>query len=82
MSLNNIIDMEIFDGWGFDFTGPLPFSRENKYIFVVVDYVFKLVEVVACPTNDARSATKFVNRVMFPRFRVTTVLISDVEPTS
>ncbi|GJT75027.1 putative nucleotidyltransferase, ribonuclease H [Tanacetum coccineum] len=39
---------------GLDFMGPFPHLRGNKYILVAVDYVSKLVEAEAFPTNDAR----------------------------
>jgi len=47
MSLQNIIEVEVFYFWGIDFVGPLPSSYSNKYILVAVDYVSKWVEVVA-----------------------------------
>ena len=33
--------------------GLFPFSFENLYILVAVDYVSKWVEEIACPRNDA-----------------------------
>ncbi|GJY09899.1 reverse transcriptase domain-containing protein, partial [Tanacetum coccineum] len=53
MPQNNIQVCEVFDIWGLDFMGPFPDSRGNKYILVVVDYVYKWVEAQALPTNDA-----------------------------
>ncbi|GJY11051.1 reverse transcriptase domain-containing protein [Tanacetum coccineum] len=50
--LTNIIISEVFDIWGIDFMGPFPFSQNNKYILVAVDYVSKWVEAEALPTND------------------------------
>lgn len=44
--------MKLFDVWDINFMGLCVSSYENKYIFVVVDYVSKLVEVVALPTNE------------------------------
>lgn len=35
-------------------------SNGNKYILVIVDYVFKWVEAQALPTNDARTMVKFL----------------------
>lgn len=49
MSLQNIIDVEVFDYWGIDFVGPLPSLYKNVYILVVVDYVSKWVEAIATP---------------------------------
>ncbi|GKF45743.1 reverse transcriptase domain-containing protein, partial [Tanacetum coccineum] len=54
MPQNAIQVYEIFDVWGIDFMGPFPSSRGNKYILVAVDYLSKLVEAKALPTNDAR----------------------------
>ncbi|GJV96556.1 reverse transcriptase domain-containing protein [Tanacetum coccineum] len=54
MPQNAIQVCEIFDVWGIDFIGPFPYSRGNKYILLVVDYLSKWVEAKALPTNDAR----------------------------
>jgi hypothetical protein len=40
--------------WGIDFMEPFPNSFGYLYILVVVDYVSKWVEAVACKTNDHR----------------------------
>ena len=77
MPLNFILKVEIFDIWGINFMGPFPSSRSNKYILVVVDYVSKWVEAVASPTNDSRVVAKLFKRIVFPRFGVLRVLISD-----
>ena len=77
MPLNNIQEVEIFDVWGIDFMGPFPSSCNNRYILVVVDYVFKWVEAIASPTNDSRVVSKFFNKVIFPRFGTPRVIISD-----
>ena len=52
MSLNPILVAEIFDVWDNDFMDPLPISHGYQYILVVVDYVSKWIEAVACKTND------------------------------
>ena len=57
--------------------GHFPSSRGNKYILVAVDYVSKLVEAVAGPTNDSRVVPKLFKRIIFPRFGVPRVLIND-----
>ncbi|GKB14838.1 reverse transcriptase domain-containing protein [Tanacetum coccineum] len=67
---------EIFDVWGIDFVGPFPSSRGNKYILVAVDYLSKLVESKALPTNDARVVVKFL-KSLFSRFRTPRAIISD-----
>ena len=77
MPLNFILEVEIFDVWGIDFMGPFPLSRGNKYILLAVDYVSKWVQAVASPTNDSRVVAKLFKRIIFPRFGVPRVLISD-----
>nr|GFC61879.1 reverse transcriptase domain-containing protein [Tanacetum cinerariifolium] len=57
---NTIQVCVIFDVWGIDFMGPLPFSKGNKYILVAVDYLSKWVEAKTLPTNDARVVVKFL----------------------
>ena len=41
MSLQNIMEVEVFDCWGIDFVGHLPLSLGNEYILVAVDSVSK-----------------------------------------
>jgi len=77
MPLNFILEVEIFDAWGIDFMGPFPSSRGHKYILVAVDYVSKWVEAIASPTNDSRVVAKLFKKIIFPRFGVPKVLISD-----
>ena len=57
--------------------GPFPPSYKNLYIMVAVDYVSKWVEAIASPTNDARVVTKMFKSIIFPRFGVPRVVISD-----
>ncbi|GKC85117.1 reverse transcriptase domain-containing protein [Tanacetum coccineum] len=76
MPQNNIQVCDVFDIWGLDFIGPFPNSKGNKYILVAVNYVSKLVEAQALPTNDARVVIKFLSR-LFARFGVPKTLISD-----
>lgn len=47
MLLNNNLEVEIVDTRGINFMGPFPPSNGNQYILVTVDFVPKLVEVVA-----------------------------------
>ena len=72
-----IFEVEVFDCWGIDFMGPFPSSYGNKYILVAVDYVSKWVEAVASPTNDASVVIKLFKSIIFPRFGVPRVVISD-----
>ena len=77
MPLNGILEVELFDVWGIDFMGPFPSSCNNKYILVVVDYVSKWVEAVATPTADSAVVRKLFKKIIFPRFGVPRVVISD-----
>ena len=77
MPLNNILEVEIFDVWGVDFMGPFPSSFGHQYILVAVDYVSKWVEAIASPTNDAQVVINLFKKIIFPRFGVPRVVISD-----
>jgi hypothetical protein len=41
MSVTNNLQIELFDVWGIDYTGPFPKSKRYEYILVAVDYVSK-----------------------------------------
>lgn len=77
MPLNPILEVELFDVWGIDFMGPFPSSYGNQYILVAVDYVSKWVEAIASPTNDASVVVKLFKTIIFPRFGIPRVVISD-----
>ncbi|XP_048622882.1 uncharacterized protein LOC106394129 [Brassica napus] len=77
MPQNPILEVEVFDVWGIDFMGPFPSSYSNKYILVAVDYVSKWVEAIASPTNDAKVVLKMFKSIIFPRFGIPRVVISD-----
>ncbi|XP_048618223.1 uncharacterized protein LOC106408152 [Brassica napus] len=70
-------ERKIFDVWGIDFMGPFPSSYGNEYILVAVDYVSKWVEAVASKTNDSSVVKKMFKTVIFPRFGIPRVVISD-----
>nr|GEY70378.1 reverse transcriptase domain-containing protein [Tanacetum cinerariifolium] len=76
MPQNSIQVCEIFYVWGIDFMGPFPSYRGNKYILVAVNYLSKLVEAKALPTNDARVICKFLKN-LFARFGTPRAIISD-----
>ncbi|XP_024004993.1 uncharacterized protein K02A2.6-like [Eutrema salsugineum] len=57
--------------------GPFPSSYGNKYILVAVDYVSKWVEAIASPTNDSSMVLKMFKTIIFPRFGVPRIVISD-----
>ncbi|KAJ9559628.1 hypothetical protein OSB04_004788 [Centaurea solstitialis] len=77
MSLNNILEVELFDVWGIDFMEPFPMSLHNQYILVAVDYVSKWVEAIACPRNDTKTVINFLHKNIFVRFGTPRALISD-----
>ncbi|KAL4386866.1 hypothetical protein GQ457_09G016810 [Hibiscus cannabinus] len=77
MSLQNILEVELFDVWGIDFMGPFPSSHGDLYILLAVDYVSKWVEAIATPKNDAKTVMKFLHKNIFTRFGVPRALISD-----
>ena len=68
-----------FDVWGIDFMGPFLPSFENQYILLVVDYVSKWVEAIACPRNDANTVVGFIQRNILSRFGAPRTIISDEE---
>nr|GEU94597.1 DNA-directed DNA polymerase [Tanacetum cinerariifolium] len=76
MPQNSIQVYENFDVWGIDFMGPFPNSKGNKYSLVDVDYLLKLVEAKALPTNDARVVVKFL-KSLFSQFGTLKAIISD-----
>ncbi|XP_019098254.1 PREDICTED: uncharacterized protein LOC104773629 [Camelina sativa] len=77
MPQNFILEVEVFDCWGIDFMGPFPSSYKNEYILVAVDYVSKWVEAIASPTNDSAVVLKLFKTIIFPRFGVPRIVISD-----
>jgi Integrase core domain len=77
MPLQGILKVELFDLWGIDFMGPFSSSCNNKYILVVVDYVSKWVEAVPSPTANSKVVQKLFKKIIFPRFGVLKVVISD-----
>ena len=56
---------------------PFPPSFGNQYILLVVDYVSKWVEAIACPRNDANTFVGFIQRNIFSRFGALRTIISD-----
>ena len=77
MPQQGILEVELFDVWGIDFIGPLPSSQNFKHILVAVDYVSKWVEAIPTVHADANSVCKLFKNVIFPRFGVPRVVISD-----
>lgn len=58
--------------------GPFkPASHGNNYILVDDDYVSKWVEAIACSASDAKLVVKLFKTVIFPRYGIPRVVISD-----
>ncbi|CAA7039493.1 unnamed protein product [Microthlaspi erraticum] len=57
--------------------GPFPTSFGDEYILVAVDYVSKWVEAISSPTNNAQVVIKMFKSIIFPRFGVPRIVISD-----
>jgi len=72
-----ILEVEVFDCWAIDFMGPFPPSNKNLYILVAVDYVSKWVEAIASLKNDSAVVMKLFKSIIFPRFGVPRIVISD-----
>jgi hypothetical protein len=77
MPLTSNLLIDIFDVWGIDFMGPFPNSEGCEYIFVAVDYVSKRVEALPCRVVDALHSKRMFHEVIFPRYRVPRIVISD-----
>ena len=59
MALQGIRVVQIFYVWGIDFMRRFPSTFGNLYILLVVDYVSKCVEAIACPKNDVSTVVGF-----------------------
>ena len=57
--------------------GPFPKSKNCEYILVAVDYVSTWLEDMLCKTVDAKNSKKMFEEIIFPRFRVPRMVISD-----
>jgi hypothetical protein len=77
MPLKSNLQVEIFDEWGMDFMGPFPMSEQCEYMLVVVDYMSKWVEALPCIAADSRNSKKMFQEIIFPRFGIARVVISD-----
>jgi hypothetical protein len=77
MPQKGMLEVELFDVWGVDYVGPLPSSNGYKHILVAIDYVSKWVEAVPTVHADSKSVCKLFRQVIFPRFGVPRVVISD-----
>jgi transposase InsO family protein len=77
MPLNYNLQINLFDIWGIDFTGPFTNSNGYEYILVMVDYVSKWVEAIPCRRASMEESISMIKNVIFPRYGVSRVLISD-----
>lgn len=77
MPQQGILEVELFDVWGIDYIGSLPSSHGFKHILVAVDYVSKWVEAISTVHADSRAFCKLFRTIIFPRFGVPRVVISD-----
>ncbi|CAL8121663.1 unnamed protein product [Prunus armeniaca] len=77
MPQQSILIVELFDVWGIDFMRSFPSSNGNPYILVIVEYVSKWVEAIAAPPNQGSVVLKFLQGVIFPRFGIPRIILSD-----
>ena len=77
MPLQGILVVQIFYVWGIDFMVPFPPLFGNQFILLVVDYVSKRVEDIACSKNDANTVMGFIQRNILSRVRAPSIIISD-----
>jgi hypothetical protein len=75
--LTSNLEIDIFDAWGIDFMGPFPNSEGCKYILVAVDYVSKWMEALPCRVADAMHSKKMFHEVIFLKYGVPRIVISD-----
>jgi hypothetical protein len=71
------LQIDIFDVWRIDFMGSFPKSKGCEYILVAVDYVSKWVEALPCRATNTLHSKKLFHKVIFPRFGVPLIVISD-----
>jgi transposase InsO family protein len=77
MPLTLNLQIDIYDVWGIDFMGPFPNSEGCEYILIVVDNVSKWVEALPCRAADAMHSKKMFDEVIFLRYGVPRIVISD-----
>jgi hypothetical protein len=77
MPLTSNLQIDIFNVWGIDFMGPFPNSEGRDYILVAIDYVSKWVEALPCQAADAMHSKKMFHEVIFLRYGLPRIVISD-----
>jgi hypothetical protein len=65
---------------GYRFHGTIPNSEGCEYILVAVDYVSKWVEALPCRVVDTIHSKRMFHEVIFPRYGVPRIVISDGGP--
>jgi hypothetical protein len=77
MPLTSNLRIDIFNVWGINFMGPFPNSECCEYILVVVNYVSKWIEALPCRAANAMHSKRMFHEVIFPRYEVLRIVISD-----
>jgi galactitol-specific phosphotransferase system IIC component len=77
MPLTSNLQIDIFDVWGIDFMGPFPNLEGCEYNLVAVNYVSKWVKALPCRAADAMHSKKMFHEVIFLRYGVPIIVISD-----
>ena len=78
--LHLILPSKLFDRWGVDVVGLLPIIlKENQYIIVAVEYLFKWQETKAVSEANALSISNFLYQNIICRFGCFTHLHTDRE---
>jgi hypothetical protein len=77
MMLTSNLQIDIFDVWGINLMGPFPNSEGCEYILLAVNYVSKWVEALPCRAAEAMHPMQMFREVIFPRYGVPRIVISD-----
>jgi hypothetical protein len=77
MSLTSNLHIDIFNVWGIDFMGSFTNSEGRGYILVAVDYASKWVQALPCRASVAMHSKKMFHEVIFLRYGVPRLVISD-----
>ncbi|XP_074293022.1 uncharacterized protein LOC141619912 [Silene latifolia] len=77
--LRCILLLQEFDLEGIDYQGLFVSSQGSKYILVAVDYMSNWVEAISTPTDDAKTVTKLLKKVISQAFWAIKALNLDLE---
>ncbi|XP_047256108.1 uncharacterized protein LOC124888861 [Capsicum annuum] len=75
--MTKIMEVELFNVWGINFTRLFVSSYRLKYILVSIDYMSKWVEAIALDDNEGKRVVAFLKKTIFSRFRVPRTITSD-----